>query len=328
MGAPRSVRDRYAQDVGALGQLQRYVRGTLAPWCGDSTRKYGLDGRVKSVESVAEKLCTGRLSRWDELDDLVAFTVIVPTRSHEAAVLAKLSASFATTDTRDRARTRKRPEIFRFDATRWYGAVQDKPWPPQLPESLRDVVFEIQIQTAFENAWSTVTHDLVYKGAGVDWQRRRLAAQLKAVVEQLDLLIETFESAATAIPVSLDDESEAHAELLVIFRALETDKLVGVDVVPQSWQRFAECVYSLARHRTRRASEAAALATELSSAFDSAVRASEFRIASSGLLFQAVVAFAISQWGPAALAGYPVLWDRDVAALYKVTPPQVIDIGE
>ncbi|MDP8907659.1 MAG: hypothetical protein M3N47_00785 [Chloroflexota bacterium] len=314
--------------MAALEHLERYVRHTLAPWCGQSTRKYGLEGRIKSVESIAEKLCTGRAARWGDLDDLVAFTVIVPTRSHEPVVLSKLGTAFRTTETRGRGTTRKRPEVFRFDATRWYGVVRDEPWPPELPESVCNAVFEVQIQTAFENAWSTVTHDLVYKGSGVDWQRRRLAAQLKAVVEQLDdLLIDAFESAATGIPESLDDESEAHAAILDVFHALERDDLLGVDVVPQSWQRFAECVYSLARNRARRASEAASLAKELSADFDRAVRNGEFTIASSGVLFQAVVAFAISRWEAHALRGFPVLWDDDIAALYAVDPPpDVIDL--
>lgn len=205
--------------------------------------------------------------------------------------------------------------------------VRDEPWPPELPNALSDVVFEVQILTAFEYAWSTVTHDLVYKGPGVDWQRRRLAAQLKAVVEQLDLLIDAFESAATGIPESIDDESEAHVDILAVFQRLERDELLGVDVIPQSWQRFAECVYSLARHRTRRASEAASLAKNLSAEFDRAVRGGTFTIATSGLLFQAVVAFAISQWGADALRGFPVLWESDIGGLYAVAqPPDIVGL--
>ena len=42
-------------------------------------------------------------------------------------------------------------------------------------------------------------HGLAYKTDEVDWKRKRIAAQIKAMVEQLDQLIVSFEAAASPV---------------------------------------------------------------------------------------------------------------------------------
>src|SRR5262249_31966358 len=158
-------------DLPSLEALQKYVAATLAPWCRD--RAYPFDGRVKTAESVAEKIETGRFSRWSDLDDLVGFSIVVPTVAHEPAVLEMRGTRFrGSPPVRARGSTKKAPDVFRFEATRWYGRVRDDP-PPPLDERGVAALFEVQVRTAFEHAWSTVTHDLVYKGQSVDWRHKR-----------------------------------------------------------------------------------------------------------------------------------------------------------
>jgi hypothetical protein len=43
---------------------------------------------------------------------------------------------------------------------------------------------------------------LVYKSSGIDWKKLRLAAQIKAIVEQLDTMILAFEQISPAIQES------------------------------------------------------------------------------------------------------------------------------
>jgi ppGpp synthetase/RelA/SpoT-type nucleotidyltranferase len=66
------------------------------------------------------------------------------------------------------------------------------------------LLFEVQIKSAFDHAWSTATHDLTYKAQQIDWRRLRLAAQIKAIVEQLDVAILGFEKMAPLIAENPD----------------------------------------------------------------------------------------------------------------------------
>jgi hypothetical protein len=190
------------------------------------------------------------------------------------------------------------------------------------------VEFEVQVRTAFEHAWSDVTHALVYKGQHVDWRRKRLAAQLKALVEQVDSLIDSFESSASSIPESRDWRTDAQAEVLAIFDRLTNDALLDESATPDSWQRFAESAYHLARGRSRDDREAATVLEALCRDFDRAVRAGDFRVASSGSLIQALAGFAMAAWGAASLKGVPVVWDEDLQSFYgDVVPPRRVDLG-
>ena len=65
--------------------------------------------------------------------------------------------------------------------------------------SIYQIQFEIQVKSAFEHAWSVSTHDLVYKNSEINWRKLRLAAQIKATVEQLDMLILAFEQTSEFI---------------------------------------------------------------------------------------------------------------------------------
>ena len=65
--------------------------------------------------------------------------------------------------------------------------------------NIYNITFEIQVKSAFEHAWAVSTHDLVYKSPEIDWKRLRLAAQIKANVEQLDTLILAFEQTSAII---------------------------------------------------------------------------------------------------------------------------------
>ncbi len=316
MPAPQSIRERHARDLPSLDALHAYLKGTLATWCSD--RDYLLTDRVKSVESVAEKIETGRYSRWSELDDLVAFSVVVPTAAHEASVLAMLDSRFRRTLLRSRGTTRKPPDVFRFDATRWYGRVASEP-PPPLDERGIEAVFEVQIRTIFEFAWATVTHDLVYKGDRVDWREMRLAAQLKAVVEQVDQLLDHFTSSAEAVARSEDARTDALAHLIDAMTKMFDEGLLPGSLEPGSWQRFSECVYDLVRTQTRRATEAADALRRVSTELRAAIQTGTFVPAVSGSLFQAVVAYLVQTEGIDAIGDFPIVAEGELASIYGTT---------
>jgi len=192
---PVAVESRYRRDLAALKSLEAAVQPTLWNFC--RSQGYALTLRLKSLDSVAQKIESGRFRRWSEIDDLLAATVIVPTLRHEEDVLAYLADTFDIRRRRLRSDGFKAPDAFRFEATRV--TVNLRPAPGTEPTPIESLPFEIQIRTAFEHAWSVTTHALAYKGDTLDWKKLRLAAQLKAAVEQLDLLIIGFENVAEQV---------------------------------------------------------------------------------------------------------------------------------
>lgn len=244
MAVPSRLLNAYSQILADLDAVERYVAQTLRPWCDD--RGYPFKGRKKTIESLSEKLESGRYNAWSDIDDLYACTVVVPTSTHEDAVLEFLSSVFTEVETRKRNSTNKQADIFRFDSTRFIGRMT---WNPglDLPEGVEAIQFEVQIPTAFEYAWAVVTHDLVYKADDFDWRKARLAALLKASVEQSELLIAGFEANVETIPKSPHPESDAKREVVHIFKMLINDGLISRELAPASWGRFADNFYALTK---------------------------------------------------------------------------------
>lgn len=81
-----SILDRKYQEYHPfLVDASKRIKSTLVNFC--EQKGYAFTSRVKSVESLAEKIETGRFKRWSDLDDLFACTVIIPNLSHEQEVI-------------------------------------------------------------------------------------------------------------------------------------------------------------------------------------------------------------------------------------------------
>ncbi|WP_399886548.1 hypothetical protein ACGH7X_18955 [Streptomyces sp. BBFR51] len=239
---PQSVSNAYSQVEPLLKAVSEYVGQTLRTYCDRSG--YIFFDRIKKVESLSEKLEGGRITKWSDIDDLYACTIVIPTTAHEPAVIRKLDACFTRVGMRSRGTTKKAPEVFRFDTTRYYARLTDVAAAERAP-GIEGVTFEVQIATAFEYAWSTVTHDLVYKGDRVDWQKQRLAAQLKAAVEQIEMIIGAFDQVSVAVPESEWPDIAAKDAIVERFQELITDGVISTNLTPVSWRRFADNVFAL-----------------------------------------------------------------------------------
>lgn len=241
---PDSVRRRYQSDELLLEQLAQRVWQDLSSYC--HQRSLPFSARKKSLESVAEKLETGRFSAWSQLDDLYACSIIVPNLLEEPKVVDDLGKLVNVVKSRLRGSTDKSPDVFRFDSTRLYATI--KPGPLDAPtEAIYNKLFEIQVRTAFEYAWSVATHPLVYKGGSVDWRRARLAAQLKATVEQMDSMILGFDGLAEHIRASPWPTLEAQTKIEIFFKSLADKGEIPSEVLPQDWTRFAANVFEVLR---------------------------------------------------------------------------------
>lgn len=242
---PDDIRRLYANDSALLESIATKVGDNLLSLCRSTGFAYApRPTAVKTLESVAQKLESGRYARWADLDDLVACSVIVPTRASEKPVLEYLQANFQQVQLKSRASTKQNPTEFRFGATRFIGKLRSV-----LPEaeSLARFSFEVQIRTAFEHAWSVATHALAYKSDQIDWRMDRLAAQLKASVEQLDMLVNAYEANAVFLEpqnyATVDEQSKILEQFRDLFRTFE----IPEESEPFRWGQFAKNVHSLLR---------------------------------------------------------------------------------
>jgi ppGpp synthetase/RelA/SpoT-type nucleotidyltranferase len=324
MGAPESLRQKFSRYDPLLTELKRYVRDTLRPYCED--RKYSFLDRIKSLQSLSEKLEGGRYASWSELNDLYACTVVVPTVAHESGVLTVLRDRFSEQDVVGRSSTRKAPEVFRFDGVRWYGRMHEAAAVARQP-GVGDVVFEVQILTAFEHAWTIVSHDLVYKSNSADWRRARLAAQLKAAVEQIELIIAAFEPAASLVTASPWPEVDVQQEIIEMFVHYQLEDRLPVTLVPESWRRFAGNVWALVatyeRNRQKLPTAVRKLLDTIRADFDRG-----YELPLSGSLFQYVLSVVARADGPGNLSNFPVVASSELSDFYGLPDlPKVFDFG-
>jgi ppGpp synthetase/RelA/SpoT-type nucleotidyltranferase len=234
-----------------LSEVELRLNATFGSYT--RAKKYPFVLRVKTIESTAEKVETGRYKSFSEIDDLIALTVIVPSLGSEQSVVSFCEKSLLIVKRRLRGAARKGPDSFRFDTTRLYCRMR-KPEGIDLgePPTIYDILFEVQIRTAFEHAWIVATHDLTYKGPDRDWRKMRLAAQMKAAVEQLDLLTDQFEALAPCIPPSQWQETDRQNQICEKVRSLVAEGVIPQEVKPHDLSRFAENILDLLTASDRR----------------------------------------------------------------------------
>ncbi len=241
MLVPDQVRHAYSNTSMLVDGAAEKVRSTLRPFC--SEHDYDFHERIKSLPSVAEKIESGRYSSWDEIDDLYGCMVVVSLASEESKVLEYLRDSFIETGIKLKSDP-KPPDVFRFDSTRFHGKLR----PPAffrgpLEESVYSIEFEIQIKTVLDYAWSKTNHALVFKADNVDWRNLRLTAQLKAVVDQVDMLVLSFEESADSITDCTWPNISDKVAIEQLFRKYFSDEQIPGETKPKDWSRFSENVY-------------------------------------------------------------------------------------
>ena len=240
-----SILDRKYQEYKPfVEEVAKRVKSTLINFC--ESKGYAFTSRIKSVESLAEKIETGRFKKWSDLDDLFACTVIVPTLSHEKEVIDFCKNTFERKRMLKRGQNKKAPDTFKFDTTRIYAQLK-KSYNENYGSSLsiHDIIFEIQIKSAFEHAWSVSTHDLVYKSPDIDWRRLRLSAQIKATVEQLDTLILAFEQTAQIIGKNDYSEIKIKRRFVGEINKLFKTRNLPDELQPKDMTRFCDNLYRL-----------------------------------------------------------------------------------
>lgn len=247
MTIPSEAVQKYVYIEPYLKNVGGRVKDVVSAYCEEKGHAFA--SRYKAVESLAEKIETGRFAKWSDLNDLFACTIVIPTLQYEEEALHYLESRFDSVDIKLRGTAQKDPSVFHFDSTRFTGRLK------QLEEgenyNTTDILFEVQIRSAFEHAWAVTTHALTYKGAEVDWRKIRLAAQLKASVEQLDNLILGFEESAKYISEQNWPEIQAKKAIESFFAEQFANHLIPTECRPTNWTRFCENVYAILRSASR-----------------------------------------------------------------------------
>lgn len=197
--------------------------------------------RVKSLESFAQKLETGRVSLPGEMEDLFACTLVVENRRSISEALRLIEEEFVVSEQRPRdgSITHKSPDSFPFDDLRLYVSLKENEALPSTP--IHDIKFEIQIKTFLQHAWGIATHDMIYKGESIDWSRARIAYQIKAMLEHAEISVEQVDSLAASSGLAMSDfktkEKKAIIEWLI--------KTWPSDLLPKDLVRLSETIGEL-----------------------------------------------------------------------------------
>lgn len=245
MVIPPTLQTAYNAKISLVQALEKIVKDTVTNYC--EVRGFLFEGRVKSLDSLSEKIETGRYKNFEDVDDLYACTIIIPLLSEEESVIQWVTSTFevVTHEIKRRNTISKSPDIFRFDSTRIYANLKLPPGESIAKDLASSIKFEIQIKSVFEYAWTKTTHALVYKSQQVDWKRDRLVAQLKASVEQIEMLITSFDVASTHVPNGFSYELEDKVQIQDHLERVKSQ--IPSEVLPKDQTRFIDNVYRAMR---------------------------------------------------------------------------------
>ena len=186
MKVPASIR-RLHEDQKAINDrlkaaIDERMRGLKNP-------RWHYESRVKELPSFALKIESGRFDNPRSLEDFFACTIVVANSTEIDEAEKLIDENFALQERRPQhpSHTHKASYAFPFDDLRLYVALADKPSVP--PTDLIGIVFEVQIKTFLQHAWSIATHDLLYKTDDANWSKERIAYQIKAMLEHAEVSI-------------------------------------------------------------------------------------------------------------------------------------------
>ncbi|UPA22023.1 hypothetical protein K8942_03065 [Candidatus Peribacteria bacterium] len=226
-----SLRNAYQQQVEGNIQLEKKVRALLQ---GLSKKEWHYEGRQKKIESFALKV----ESIWGgdprSLEDFFACTLVVRNSSEIDEAIEKVCEKFEIQHQRPEKRdfTKKAPSSFIFDDLRLYLKIKKN--PSLRPDPIDDIIFELQIKTYLQHAWTIATHDLTYKTDDISWPKARVAYQIKAMLEHAEVSIKEIDKIAAS--PELHKKNDEIQDLLSLKEILEelwlkedlTENIIGL----------------------------------------------------------------------------------------------------
>ena len=176
-----SVRDLHAELEKDAKLLEEHISERLDDYCKECC--FGYHRRIKKVESFAEKIELGRR----DIEDFFAATIVVPKYDQIKDVNKFLESEYQLLYKKPEPKAWFEPHNFNFDSHRYYYKL--KPTASNAKFPFKDFIFEIQILTMLERAWSTIFHEYSYKSNDIEWAKERLSFQVKTLLKNADLII-------------------------------------------------------------------------------------------------------------------------------------------
>ncbi|MFN8829636.1 MAG: hypothetical protein ACK5W0_07165 [Labrys sp. (in: a-proteobacteria)] len=166
----KTLQQAFRERKSRIDFIEREARQVLSQFC--ERNGFLIVGRKKEIESLQDKIESGRYKKFSDVDDIIAFSIIIDTSDQERDVLSFVKRSFNVISIK-KGKTLADERVFDFDCTRLYCKLRDN-----LQTGINEITFELQIRTLLQHAWSKITHSLVYKPALYDVRAGRLAAEL------------------------------------------------------------------------------------------------------------------------------------------------------
>ncbi len=233
MKTASALRASYDRQRPGYNALRSVVDDLLRRACVDQRWHY--ESRVKELISYALKIETGRVAALTEVDDFFAASIVVRNGGEipDAVALVESIADIQFRRPKDPSLTPHRPASFEFDDLRLYAKLKSQPGMAPGPEA--GLLFEIQIKTFLFHAWAMATHDLTYKSDDVSWGQERLAAQVRAMLEQAEITIQGASALSTLGSLAREND-----ETKVLRRVIGIVKDTWVaDQLPSDVRRLA-----------------------------------------------------------------------------------------
>ena len=181
------------------------------------------------------------MAKPDQMEDFFACTIVVRTNAEivEANDLVLSFYNFKSRRPKDNSKTHKTSSDFAFDDLRLY--VARRPAVSGKYPQLDGLVFEVQIKTILQHAWTVATHDLIYKSDTVSWPRERIAFQIKAMLEHAEVAISETDHLANAPAVAKMNSRTTG----ILFIVEHLNNFWTSDRLPKDVKRLAEVIFDV-----------------------------------------------------------------------------------
>lgn len=238
MKIPASIRRLYEDQRAPNERLKLKVDDRIRSICYPS---WHYVSRIKEELSFALKLETGRVKEPRALEDFFACTLVVPNATEIAEAERLINENFVVKQRRPpfANKTHKKSHEFPFDELRLFAKLQTTAALPAA--DVDSIIFEIQIKTFLQHAWSIATHDLIYKNDDPNWSKERIAYQIKAMLEHAEISIQEAERLATTEALLKEDTSTTQLRMgITLLKSQWT-----TDELPSDVRRLAQNITSL-----------------------------------------------------------------------------------
>ncbi|MEX2297602.1 MAG: hypothetical protein WD715_09310 [Dongiaceae bacterium] len=237
----KRIRDIHEDCKPRYELLATEVNGLLKPRVEE--KDWFFRSRIKGLESFALKIETGRVPDPARMEDFFACTIVVPTMveiDQAAQLVLSVYDHISRRPPKDDV-THKVPSSFTFDDLRLY--VARRPLVSGKNPELDHIVFEVQIKTILQHAWSVSTHDLIFKSDTVSWPRERIAFQVKAMLEHAELAISEANRLADTPAIAKKDNRTAD----ILHLIGHINRIWTPDRLPADIKRLAETIFDVFR---------------------------------------------------------------------------------